>query len=91
MQSQEKDSEGWIVQAIVSYILITLYAHKHAMHSAFSSVIGIVLNPTLKFNDYVVVHSLSDFFYSVAWMGSISTIAGTIAGQTTGFFADRYV
>lgn len=57
--------------------------------SAFGSVIGIVLNPTLGFNDLVAVHSFSEFCYSVAWMGSFSAIAGTIAGQITGAFADR--
>lgn len=61
------------------------------IHSAFASVIGIVLNKTLNFNNLVVVHSMNEFFYSIAWMGSASTIAGTIAGQITGIFADRCV
>ena len=60
------------------------------MHSAFGGLIGIVLNPSSGFNNLVVVHSVDDFFSSIAWMGTISTILGTIGGQITGFFADRY-
>lgn len=62
------------------------------IYSAFSSVIGIVLSVNSlhsDFNNNVAVTSVNEFFSSVAWMGSISTIAGTIAGQITGFFADR--
>lgn len=57
-------------------------------------MIGIVLSvnsPDSHFNNIVVVSSVDEFFSSVAWMGSISTIAGTITGQITGFFADRYM
>jgi hypothetical protein len=53
---------------------------------------GIVLavnKPDSDFNNIVVVKSVDEFFSSIAWMGSISTIAGTIMGQITGFFADR--
>ena len=58
-------------------------------YSAFSSVLGIILNRTSGFNNLVVVHSVDKFFYSVAWLGAASQIAGTIVGQITGFFADR--
>ena len=52
-------------------------------------MIGIILNKSSGFNNYVVVHSVDEFFYSVAWLGAISLIAGTILGQIIGFLADR--
>ncbi len=57
--------------------------------SSIGSVIGIVLNPSSGFNNLVVVNSVQEFFYSVAWMGAFAQITGTVAGQITGFFADR--
>ena len=58
--------------------------------SGFASVLGIILNPIFGFNNLVVVHSLDEFFYSVAWLGAVSLIMGTIVGQVTGYYADRY-
>ena len=61
----------------------------YGIFSGFSSVLGIILNPMFGFNNLVVVHSLDEFFYSVAWLGAVSPILGTIVGQITGYYADR--
>ena len=59
--------------------------------SASGGLLGIMLNLSSGFNNLVVVHSVDEFFNSIAWMGTVSTILGTIGGQVTGFFADRYI
>ncbi len=56
---------------------------------AFSSVLGIILNPTSGFNNLVMVHSVDEFFYSIAWLGATSQLTGTIVGQFTGHLADK--
>ena len=81
-------------RGVVVYPMVLLFIPRCCClsHSAFGSVIGIVLavnDPDSDFNNIVAVSSVDEFFSSIAWMGSISTITGTIAGQITGFFADR--
>ena len=55
------------------------------------SVLSIILNSKDGFNDLVVVDSVGDFLRSTSWLGAVACTLGTITGQITGFFADRFV
>lgn len=54
-------------------------------------MLSIILNSKDGFNDLVVVDSVTDFLRSTSWLGAVACALGTISGQITGFFADRFV
>ena len=59
--------------------------------SGVMSVLSVILNSKDGFNDLVVVDSVEDFLRSTSWLGAVACTLGTISGQITGFFADRFV
>ena len=58
-------------------------------NSGFQSVMTIILNPTIGFNDNVEVHSINEFFSSTSWLGATFFLVGTLVSQLIGMFADR--
>lgn len=61
------------------------------LFSGVMSVLSVILNSKDGFNDLVVVDSVTDFLRSTSWLGAVACALGTISGQITGFFADRFV
>jgi MFS family permease len=50
----------------------------------------IILNPSLGFNDKVIVQSVEEFFYSSSWMGTVSNVIFLITGPLVGLLANIF-
>lgn len=57
--------------------------------SGFGSVLSVILNHSIGFNDKVIVTSVYEFFRSTSWMGAIASLVATVFGVVVGYFADR--
>jgi FLVCR family MFS transporter len=94
--SAEEDRTSFLTslkKMITNYpfvLLVTSCGVIVGLNGGFQSVLSIILNPSLGFNDRVIVHSVDEFFYSTSWMGLVLYLVSTFTGQITGLFADRF-